>query len=270
MKFDMSEAWRQATAMISANREVLLVVAGLFFFLPSVAMGFAIGDVQKTAFADPENAGQAMLAIYTDWWWLFLLIMLASVIGYLALLTLLRGQQRPTVGEALKSGLAGLPSALATYLIFALAAGFVLVALSVLAGVSGSPAIGIVAVLLWLIVMVYAMVKVSLAGPVIALDKLRNPFGVLGRSWRLTKGNSFRLFAFYLLLGIAYIVLSIVAGIIVGVLTLAVGQSAALIVNALLTGLLSAAATTIFVAVLAAVHRQLSGGSPERLAETFE
>ena len=34
MKFDMSEAWRDAVAMMTANREVLLIVAGIFFLLP--------------------------------------------------------------------------------------------------------------------------------------------------------------------------------------------------------------------------------------------
>jgi hypothetical protein len=40
------------------------------------------------------------------------------------------------------------------------------------------------------------------------------------------------------------------------------------------TGLVSAAVNTvmsvIFLVVLAAIHRQLAGGTPERLAETFE
>ena len=41
MKFSMSEAWRDATAMMSANREVLLIVAGIFFLLPSVVLTLA-------------------------------------------------------------------------------------------------------------------------------------------------------------------------------------------------------------------------------------
>jgi hypothetical protein len=56
MKFDMSEAWREAMAMITANREVLLIVAGIFFLLPSVALGLSIGELQESMLADPQNA----------------------------------------------------------------------------------------------------------------------------------------------------------------------------------------------------------------------
>ena len=32
MKFDMSAAWNEATRLMAANRDVLLIVAGVFFF----------------------------------------------------------------------------------------------------------------------------------------------------------------------------------------------------------------------------------------------
>ena len=63
MKFDMSQAWRDATAMLSGNREVLLVVAGLFFLLPGIALALALGDVQQAILADPKNAEAMMLAV---------------------------------------------------------------------------------------------------------------------------------------------------------------------------------------------------------------
>ena len=73
MKFSMSEAWREATAMISANREVLLIVSGIFFFIPSLAVNWSIGDLQEVMLADPENAQQAMVALYSRFWWLLVL-----------------------------------------------------------------------------------------------------------------------------------------------------------------------------------------------------
>jgi hypothetical protein len=93
---------------------------------------------------------------------------------------------------------------------------------------------------------------------------------VIARSWRLTKGNSGRLFAFYLLLFIVYIVVSAVLGIVVAALTLAIGESGASMVEAIVTGLVGAAFSMVFVAVLAASHRQLSGPSPTAVSATFE
>jgi hypothetical protein len=270
MKFDMSAAWRDATAMIGANREVLLVVAGIFFFVPSLILTFAVGDLQELAVAEPDDLQQAMLALYAEWGWLFGLVSLATMIGYLALLALLRDHNRPTVGEAIKIGLVGLLPAIGTYIVLVLGLGLVVTVLAALAGLTGSAAVGALAVLIIIPVFFYVLVKVSLSGPVIAIEKVYNPFRILARSWRLTKGNSFRLFLFYLLLVVAYFVISIVVGLIVAALVVISGDSIGLMVNALLSGVVGAIAYTVFVAVLAAVHRQLSGPSAAAVGETFE
>ena len=270
MKFDMSAAWREAVAMVTSNREVLLVVAGLFFFVPSVIITLVLGDMQKTLFADPQNMEGAVLALYAKWWWLFALTSIAAMLGYLTLLALLRDHTRPTVAEALKLGLIGILPGIGAYIVLVLGlslAGGVLVAL---AGASGNAAVGFLVGVVLLVGAVYVLVKVSLSGPVIAIDRVFNPFRILARSWRLTKGNSFRLCLFYVLLFIAYIVVSSVIAMIIAVLALAVGPSSALMVNAVLGSLIAALAYTMFVAILASVHRQLSGPSAAAVSETFE
>lgn len=270
MKFDMSEAWREAMAMITANREVLLIVAGIFFLLPSLALGLSIGELQKSMFADPQNAEAQLYELYAGWWWLLLIVLLAEIVGYLALLALLRDSSRPTVGEALKTGIAGLLPAIGTYILLVLGLSLVL---GLLVGGAMASGIGGVAFVAWIVAIVasvYICVKVSLAGPVIAIDKVFNPVTVLTRSWRLTKGNSVRLFLFYLLLVIVYIVVAAVLGAVIGAVTLAMGASAAQTANGIISGLLSAVFTVIFVAVFAAVHRQLSGPSAAAVSQTFE
>ena len=129
----------------------------------------------------------------------------------LALLALLRDHSRPTVGEALRRGLVGLlpgdrrlhaagRSALGSSLAVVLVADRRAGRRPVAGGADrrahrrGRS-------------LIYVLVKLSLSLPVIAIDKVHNPFTALARSWRLTKGNSFRLFLFYLLLFIVYLVI---------------------------------------------------------------
>ena len=270
MKFDMSAAWRDAVAMLGGNREVLLVVAGIFFFLPSLTIALAMPGLQESMLADPDNAQAAVAAIYADWWWLLLIVVVVQIVGYLTLLALLRDDSRPTVGDAIKTGLTGLLPAIGTYLLLTLGLGLVLGVLIGIAAVSGSPALAVLVVFMVFVAAVYILVKVSLAGPVIAIDKVHNPITVLTRSWGLTKGNSFRLFLFYLLLFIAYIVIAAVVSLVVGATALALGESTALLVNGIVSGILGAIATVVFVAVLAAVHRQLAGPSAAAVSATFE
>jgi hypothetical protein len=266
----MSEAWRDATAMMTANREVLLVVAGIFFFIPGVAMGLAMGDVQHIMLADPENAQEMILSFYADWGWLLALGGVASVLGYLSLLALLRDHNRPTVGEAIKIGLIGLLPAIGAYIVLVLGLGVVAALPAMVAGVTGNAAIGLIVALVIVVVVAYVLVKVSLSGPVVAIDKVYNPFKILARSWQLTRGNSLRLFLFYLLLTVTYFVIAAVTSGIVAVLLVVVGQSVATTINAIISAAISAIAYLVFVAVLAAVHRQLSGPSPAAVSATFE
>lgn len=270
MKFDMSAAWRDAVAMISANREVLLVVAGIFFFIPSMVTGLLIGEPERMAIANIEDAQRQMLATYTEWGWLLAIAAVFTMVGYLALLALLRDHNRPTVGEAIKIGLMGLLPAIGTYLVLVLGLGLAFGILLAIAAATGNEAIAAIVTILVVAIFIYVLVKVSLSWPVIAIDKVFNPFKILGRSWRLTKGNSLRLFLFYLLLLVAVIVISTVVSLVGAAFVLAVGESVGLTINAFLSALVGAAASIVFVGVFAAVHRQLTGPSAATLSETFE
>lgn len=273
----MSEAWRDATAMMARNREVLLVVAGLFFFLPSLVLSFAMGDAQTAAISDPETAEMAMLAAYSQWGWLMILLGMVGLVGSLALLALLRDHERPTVGEAIKTGLLALLPALGAYLLLAI--GAILIVLlavtigTVLLGISSASSnMGQVALLSFVAfaVLLYPAVKVSLFTPVIAIDKVANPLKAIARSWRLTKGCSLQLFLFYFLLFVVYVVLAMIAAMISGALALVLGADAGMIVTALISGALSAGGSVVFVAVVAAAHRQLAGPSAASVGEIFE
>lgn len=265
MKFDMSAAWSEGMAMVNANREVLLVVAGIFFFLPAVLQGFVMPPVETLLTAqDPQTLQRQIVALLGSYGWLFVLIFLAQIVGTLALLVLLRDQRRPTVGQAISQGFAGLLPTVAAYVLLGFA--FMLVFMVVGVASMAAPLMGAVLSLIVAVAMVYAMIRLSLLQAVIAVEHVRNPLTALRRSWAVTQANAGRLLAFFLLLFVAYIVVLLVIGMVAGAIGLLLGEAGALIVGGVVTGLVAAIATMIFTAVQAAIHRQLAGPVPQAAA----
>lgn len=275
MKLDINRAWSEALDLIQTNLSVVAVVAGVFFFLPYLAFVLFMPDM-ATAMSiesnpqDPTAAFEQIMALYADIWWMIALLTVAQTIGTLALLALLRADNRPTVGEAIAIGAIGFLTSIAATLVFYI--GFSVVA-TVILGVAMAINITALTVILGIaifIALIYFAIKLSLLAPVIAIEKVYNPFAALMRSWRLTKGNSLRLFAFFALLIIAVVVVSMVLGLIVGLAFGLAGGEVARIGNGLLNSLLNAVYVVLMLGVLAAVHRQLAGPDAEVVSETFE
>ncbi|MGN6500222.1 MAG: glycerophosphoryl diester phosphodiesterase membrane domain-containing protein [Tsuneonella sp.] len=273
MKFDMTRAWNDAVALIGANRAVVSIVAGVFFFLP-YALFMMLTAEQMTALqataerAEGDVAMNAMMAFYGSVWWEIVLIMIFQGIGMLGLLALLTDRSRPTVGEALMTGLRFTPSYIAAQIIMSFALGLLLlVPVTIGAGVSVAAGVlvGVVAVL----AMIYVFTKFSLAAPVFVQERTLNPFAAIGRSWRLTKGNSLRLWLFYFLLLVAIAVVGMVASIVIGLFLALLGPETALAGQALVSGALNAVWVTLFMAALAAAYRQLAGDTAAAVGETF-
>ncbi|WP_338241299.1 hypothetical protein [Aurantiacibacter hainanensis] len=275
-KLDLERAWNRATALISANRDVILVVAGVFFFLPNVISTLLLPSGESLAMQMDAQGDQPdpaeMMALFVDYfgqsWWIYLLLGLVQAVGVLGLLALLTDRSRPTVGEALGFG----AKALLPYIIAQLLIGLALMLAPILLiflGAAVNPGVAVILGFVGLILAIYLWVKFSLLSPVIAIDRIMNPVAALRRSWRLTKGNSLRLFALYFLLIIAVFVLSLVASMVFALFTV-LGETIGLFAAAIGGGLISMAFTTVMLAVLAAVHRQLSGGTAESARETFE
>lgn len=278
-KLDMGMAWTQATGLIGANRDTISAIAGLFFFLPALALALFAPDLTNPPVAapdgaDPQVAFRAMMdqmtQAYANNWPLFLGMTLAQFVGSLALLALLTDRGRPTVREALLIGLASLPSYLGAQLLSAVAVALVIGLPLGLLAAAGSPIVVALAGFVLVLIGLYVFVKFTLISPVIAIDGVRNPITVLKRSWQLTKGNSFRIAAFLLLL---FFTIGIIAALVSGILSLVLSALEPSIAGIGL-GVVKAAVNTglgvVFLVVIAAVHRQLAGQSPEGIAATFE
>lgn len=280
MKFDSNRAWLDAMAAVSANRHVLLPLAGVFFLLPTLLSTVFLTDVQTQMLEAMRSPG-TVERIFNDHLGLFLGFgiggMLVQAVGYLAMMVLLSDRGRPTVGEAIVAALRALPTLIGAALLTMLGAvSAVLVLGAVIGGllglIAGTGAASAIVVVALIVLVTYAWIKLSLVVPVVVNEGVGNPLAAMARSWRLTRHNSLRIFGFFLLLIVAYIAIAFVVTIaLLGPAALVVGEGKALTLFAgVVSGILSAVSSVILMAVLAYTHRQLAGPSPETISQTFE
>jgi len=274
MKLEMGNAWSDAVSLVRNNLELVAIVAGVFVLLPQIVTAIFVPEyITGTNQVNPEDALASLMEIYSDIfiWVLFLTVL--GAIGSLSLLALLK-DERPTVGDAIKTGAKTLFPYLAGQ--FLLMVGMLIVigvpaALAFgLADMLDVPAVGLLILLPAFLAIAYLSIKFSLFAPAMVLDGIRSPIEALKASWRATKGNSLRLVAFFFLIFGAAIIVLIIYSMITGLLIAALGTgSIASIVLAVNQGLIGSVWSVLSVAVLSAVYRQLSGPNTETISETF-
>lgn len=274
MKLEMGNAWSDAVSLVRNNLELVAIVAGVFVLLPQIVTAIFVPEyITGTNQVNPEDALASLMEIYSDIfiWVLFLTVL--GAIGSLSLLALLK-DERPTVGDAIKTGAKTLFPYLAGQ--FLLMVGMLIVigvpaALAFgLADMLDVPAVGLLILLPAFLAIAYLSIKFSLFAPAMVLDGIRSPIEALKASWRATKGNSLRLVAFFFLIFGAAIIVLIIYSMITGLLIAALGTgSIASIVLAVNQGLIGSVWSVLSVAVLSAVYRQLSGPNTDTISETF-
>ena len=260
--FDSSRAWAEAAAAVSANRDVLLALAGVFVVLPTFAMAILV----PPPLPQTGISMQALVATMGEYYRSNALPLIAAalihMIGTLAMLALITDETRPTVGQTIKQGFTSTPSVIAAQLVLGMAIGAVVLLPVALGGALKSPAILVVALAAALGLAVWAWVRASLVSPAVLVDRLANPLTALKRSWQLTEGNALRLLGFFALLVIASLVIMAVAESAIRlVLALLIGASGAELGAAFVAAVLQAVMTVYFVAVTATAHRQLAEAS---------
>lgn len=272
MDFNMNRTWSQAMALTRANFQLLAVIAGVFLLLPGVVMYLAMPDVVSTLqmSQNPEQISQIMGEMLWPLLGFGLVVFVLQMIGYSAMIALM-GDARPTVAEALRRGVKCLPTIIGATLIFALiylAISFVLgVIVMLLAGLFGAgggeaAAMTTSAVLIaaLFLAVLYVATRLSLTLPVIVLGDEMNPAAALRKSWRITAAHVWAIFGFYLLLTIAYIVISMLLMGILGVVGAAFGPGAgSMLFLGIANGLIGALVAMGMSGILVSMHRQLAG-----------
>ena len=138
MRLDTTQVWRDATATISANREVLAVLAGVFFFLPGLAVGLFLPPPEPPAGAEAKQILALMGDFYTRAAPYMVANALIQTVGQLAVLALVTRSDRLTVGEALREGSAGLLPYIGAQLLVTFGTMLVVGMVLVLGGLTGS------------------------------------------------------------------------------------------------------------------------------------
>ena len=264
MKLDLSAAWDGAMKMLAANREMVLVLAGVFFLVPYLAYALFLPEPAATAGgpeADFDAASAEILAFYSQYWWALLLLVLVQAVGSIAVLAVLGDSERPTVGDAMGRGVRLLPTQIAAQILSGFAAIAPFILLVGIGAATGSTAAATVLGALGVPIAIYLIVKFSMNSPAIAIERILNPLEALRRSWRLTKGNSIRLLAFFVLLLVAFVIISSILSLVIGLAFALGGEHLALIGTALAGSIVNAGFACVAYAVLASLHRRLSASA---------
>ena len=260
-RFDSNRAWQEASGAVNANRDALIALAGVFIALPSFALSVLLPQPEPQPDADMD-AVMELAALYFQENWLALVALgLLSTLGTMAMLTLFGHASRPTVGEAIRKGLAATPIAiLAQMIVGFVMTGLILAPLAL--GAGGSKALGAVGLVIGIMIGGWFWIRTSLTTPIIAAEGLRNPLAAVQRSFQLTKGNAGRLLLFLFLLVLAFIIGGEVLQLALSLLVqLVAGPEAGTITSALITSMVQAAMAVYLAAAMTASYRQLDGAS---------
>lgn len=269
-RFDSNRAWQEATAAVSANREVMAALAGVFIVLPAFALSVLLPMPEQQGAADFDAAMAAASTYLQQNWLPYVVSGLINIIGTMALLALFGHASRPTVGEAIKRGLHAAPAGILVQILLGMMLTGAVLLPGTLLALSGSTALAGLGIAIGVTLAAWLWSRTSLATPIIAIDNLRNPITALQRSFALTRGNAGRLLLFYFLLILAFV---IATQLVVLVVTLAAqalgGAEAALIAGALIGSVLQAALTVYLAGAMAASYRQLAGTTDPAVPGAF-
>ncbi|PNU05896.1 hypothetical protein [Novosphingobium guangzhouense] len=269
MKFDSSRAWTQASQAVSANREVVLALAGVFFLLPQLVFSIFFPPPETGAGMSEAQMMTALKGYYVSIAPVLIPMALFQALGSLSLLCLLDSDRRPTVGGAIRAGLKGVVPYILAQMLTGMALAVIAMAVAGVLGMVGGVVGGVIGLALVLVLAIFVGVRLSIAAPVIAVEHVFNPVAALVRSWKLTRGNTARLLGFYALLVIAMVVLLIFGNVLTMPIALLAPGEVARFVAAAVEAVLATVMALYFVAVIAQVHRQLAGPSAETQADLF-
>lgn len=179
MRIDIGAACRDALAIWRRDRDIMVAVAGMFFFLPNLLLELLVFPAARVAQrgADDQAALDTVMRFVGDNIHWLALQSLAELAGVATLLALLLDPSRPTVGAALGSVARRLP---------VLVAAAVLVNIAVFAGL-----------LLLLLPGLYVIGRAAMVLPVLMAEPERRFGDACAQAVTLTAGRVAQLLAIW-------------------------------------------------------------------------
>lgn len=258
----ISRAWDETKARVGADGRLFTTVAAALLLVPQAIVA---------AIAPPEDlSGTAPAG------WVNLLALLASVVGIVGQVAIIRLAQVPgtSVGEAISHGLRRLLPIIGAIILLVIAVFIVAIPLMLLlGGAVALEAVGsgttpadptiVTAALLIVLLTILVAPKLLMMMPVATAER-GGPLHILKRSWTLSNGHYLRLLGFMLLIVVAAIVVVLAVQVVLGAALLAIlGNLEPLSVGALVYALLFGAAQAAFAVIisimLARLYLQLAG-----------
>jgi hypothetical protein len=247
-KLSISQAWDETRAVLARDGKLIGTVALALFVLPGLVLGVVTP-------AKPQPGA---------WMLVGFVAVLVTLVGQLAIIRL-SIEPHVSVAEAIGHGARRLLPYILSILMWAVP--FLLLGslLSTMVGKdvehpNGGAVLGLAVLTA---IGVFVGVRLVLAAAVASAEPV-GPLAILRRSWDLTRGNWWRLFAFLILFVGAAFVLIIAAGTMMGLIARAVfGDVSALSVGGLLLAiiaqLVSAFVSVILFVMLARIYAQRAG-----------
>ncbi|WP_408589227.1 hypothetical protein [Novosphingobium sp.] len=256
-RLDSSAAWTQAARMVTANREMLAAIAGVFFLLPGLIGAVVLPKPMINRGMSDQQMAEAFTKFYGDAGPTLALLSLPLIVGFMTMLVIMLDDRRPTVAVAIGQSLRMLPSYLAAHIVTMLA--FSLVWL-LLASVLLLALPAVLAVLLSIAAMTYPLTLVLMVAPEIAVAQTRNPFVAIRRSLTLTRGQFQAIMLYFAPAFTLFLVIYGLVMMVVGVVLVNTTEGEAQrLISETVVGLLFAVGYTYFAAMIASTHRQLAG-----------
>lgn len=260
-KFDMGAAWDDSMVLLKSHSALTGTIVAVFFFLPRLAVSWfgpvPIEPADDATFAEvvaAMSAGMRQILPYE------LLVSMIGAIGGVGILRLWLSRIGISVGEALVFAIKMIPTIIAVQIILMLGM-LVIGGLGILPGMKAGGVIGslllVIGLFAFLGLTIYLWGRLALISPAIADRSIYNPLAAIGDSWKLTKGNGWRVALFLILvmlvIRIAFGLLVLVVGAVAGT-----GEGAGQLIIGVAEGIAEAATGVVGVALTAAAYRQLA------------
>ncbi len=225
---------------------------------------------------DGGNAAAAMGAGMIGSIFLLYLVFYALQFAHqAALCRLCSSDHDASIGEAIGTGVRSVPTLLGVAVLMIIGMFGVMIALSIVMGIIAiagqSAAISFIGGLAMLVGFIWLAARLCPILPVVANEGVRNPITAIGRAWRMTSGNAATL-------ALLFLAVFFGMGIIIAIAffaTIGIPQPGnipgmgSMFAFGILMLVLSLSIGLYFVALVAAIHSQLSSTSAEAISDTF-